>query len=69
LARSPHYRDGDVAYQYRAKHRLHQGAIWNYRHIVRVDKMKAYNQVNLLNGYGLLTIISPKEVRFDDEEL
>jgi len=31
--------------------------------------MKAYNQVNLLNGYGLLTIISPKEVRFDDEEL
>ncbi|MBK5275544.1 MAG: hypothetical protein JJE30_10895 [Desulfuromonadales bacterium] len=34
---------------------------WNFRHIVRLDKMKAYNQVNLLNGYGILTIISPKE--------
>lgn len=35
---------------------------WNFKHIVRLDKMKAYNQVNLLNGYGILTIISPKEV-------
>lgn len=34
---------------------------WNFRHIVRLDKMKAYNQVNLQNGYGILTIISPKE--------
>jgi hypothetical protein len=44
-------------------------ASWNFRHIVRLDKMKAYNQVNLLSGYGMLIIISPKEVRFDDEEL
>lgn len=34
---------------------------WNFRHIVRLDKMKLYNRVNLLNGYGILTIISPKE--------
>ena len=34
---------------------------WNFRYIVRLDKMKAYNQVNLQNGYGILTIISPKE--------
>ena len=34
---------------------------WNFKHIVRLDKMKAYNRVNLLNGYGILTIISPKE--------
>ena len=34
---------------------------WNFKHIVRLDKMKAYNQVNLQNGYGILTIISPKE--------
>jgi hypothetical protein len=30
--------------------------------------MKAYNQVNLLNGYGILTIISPVEVVTDEEE-
>ena len=40
---------------------------WNFKHIVRLDKMKAYNQVNLLNGYGILTIISPLEVMTDEE--
>jgi predicted nucleic acid-binding protein len=35
---------------------------WNFRHIVRLDKMKAYNQVNVKNGYGILTILSPREV-------
>lgn len=41
---------------------------WNFRHIVRLDKMRAYNQVNLTHGYGLLSIVSPQEVRFDDQE-
>jgi hypothetical protein len=40
---------------------------WNFAHIVRLDKMKAYNQLNLLNGYGILTIITPKEVRYDEQ--
>ncbi len=39
---------------------------WNFRHIVRLDKIKAYNQINLLHGYGILTIISPKEVLVDE---
>lgn len=38
---------------------------WNFRHIVKLDKIKAYNQINLLTGYGVLTILSPKEVSFD----
>ena len=33
---------------------------------VRLDNMKAYNQINLLNGYGILTIVSPKEVILDE---
>jgi len=40
---------------------------WNFKHIVRFDKMKAFNQVNFEEGYGVLTIISPKEVNLDDE--
>ena len=36
---------------------------WNFRHIVRLDRIKAYNQVNVTLGYGLLTILSPREVR------
>lgn len=39
---------------------------WNFRHIVKLDKIKGYNQVNLLNGYSALTIVSPKEVNFDE---
>lgn len=41
---------------------------WNFQHIVRLDKMKLYNQVNLLNGYGILTIISPKELASYEEK-
>lgn len=41
---------------------------WNFKHIVRLDKMKAYNRVNLTNGYGILTIISPMEVMVNEEE-
>jgi hypothetical protein len=43
-------------------------ASWNFRHIVRLDKMRLYNQVNLQNGFGLLSIVSPREVRFDDDK-
>ena len=39
---------------------------WNFKHIVRIDKMRAYNQVNLQTGFGLLSIASPQEVRFDE---
>ena len=35
---------------------------WNFRHIVRLDKMKQFNQLNLLQGYGILTILSPLEL-------
>ena len=35
---------------------------WNFQHIVRLDKMKAYNRVNLEKGYANLTIVTPTEV-------
>lgn len=41
---------------------------WNFKHIVRVDKMRAYNHVNLHMGFGLLTIVSPLEVRIDEDD-
>jgi predicted nucleic acid-binding protein len=41
---------------------------WNFKHIVRLDKMKQYNQVNFGFGYGILEIVSPKEVVFDEKE-
>lgn len=35
---------------------------WNFKHIVHYDKIAGYNAVNLLRGYKLLNIYSPKEV-------
>lgn len=35
---------------------------WNFKHIVRLDRMKGYNRVNFEKGYGMIEIISPKEV-------
>lgn len=34
--------------------------------IVRLERIKGYHQVNLALGYGLVTIVSLKEVGFDD---
>ncbi len=35
---------------------------WNFKHIVQLGKMRAYNEVNLKWGYGYLNIVTPKEV-------
>ncbi len=35
---------------------------WNFRHIVHLDKIRAFNAVNIREGYGLLEIRSPREV-------
>lgn len=38
---------------------------WNFRHIVRFDKIKSYNFVNITNGYGLINIITPMELYYE----
>lgn len=40
---------------------------WNFKHIVHFDKIKAYNGVNALKGYGSIDIRSPQEVIAYDE--
>jgi Uma2 family endonuclease len=35
---------------------------WNFRHIVRLDKIRLFNAVNIEQGYKALTIYSPQEV-------
>ena len=39
---------------------------WNFKHIVRLGRMKGYNRVNFEKGYGILEIVSPKEVETDE---
>jgi hypothetical protein len=35
---------------------------WNFKHIVRVDRIGRYNRVNVAHGYRPLTIVTPLEV-------
>lgn len=35
---------------------------WNFKHIVHFDKMRAFNAINLREGYARLDIFSPLEV-------
>lgn len=37
-------------------------ASWNFKHIVRYDKIRQFNAVNLQQGYHNLDIYSPREV-------
>jgi predicted nucleic acid-binding protein len=43
---------------------------WNFRHIVRLDLMRRYNDVNRERGYRHLNIVTPMEVSYEslDEE-
>lgn len=42
---------------------------WNFRHIVHSDKIRFYHAVNLMQGYDLIEIFSPKEVIHYDEDV
>ncbi|MEX0715558.1 MAG: hypothetical protein WD066_03185 [Planctomycetaceae bacterium] len=42
---------------------------WNFRHIVRLDRMKGYNEVNARMGYRNLFIITPAEVPSDEGDI
>ncbi len=35
---------------------------WNFKHIVRFDKIRLFNSVNVEHGYKTLQIFSPREV-------
>ena len=41
---------------------------WNYKHILRAEKIKGYNSINLRNGYKQLDIHSPREMEVYDDE-
>lgn len=41
---------------------------WNFKHIVRLDKIRLFNSVNLQQGYKMLNIYSPREVISYDQD-
>lgn len=43
-------------------------ASWNFRHIVRFDKIQLFNAVNIESGYKPIAIHSPREIASHDTE-
>ena len=41
---------------------------WNFKHIVRLDRIKGFNAVNFSMNHEALTILSPKEVLLDESD-
>jgi hypothetical protein len=41
---------------------------WNFRHVVRFEKIRLFNAVNLEFGYKPIQIYSPREVTFYDTD-
>jgi predicted nucleic acid-binding protein len=41
---------------------------WNFKHIVRLDKIRLFNAINLEFGYNSLVIYSPREVTTYERE-
>lgn len=41
---------------------------WNFRHIVRLDKIQQFNGINIEMGYRPLSIYSPREVTTYERE-
>lgn len=41
---------------------------WNFKHIVRLDRMIWYNAINKQSNYGELTIVSPTMMRLDNAD-
>jgi len=35
---------------------------WNFKHVVRLEKIRLFNAVNVQLGYKVLSILSPREV-------
>jgi hypothetical protein len=35
---------------------------WNFKHVVRLEKIRLFNDVNVQSGYKALSILSPREV-------
>lgn len=41
---------------------------WNFRHLVNIRREDGFNAVNVLRGWPLIRIVSPKEIIYADQD-
>jgi hypothetical protein len=59
---SPSYEDDALHVAIATVHRADLVVSWNFKHMLHIDKIRAYNAVNLMQGYQAIDIRSPREV-------
>jgi hypothetical protein len=42
---------------------------WNFKHMVKLEKIRAFNSVNIALGYPMIAILSPREVIADEKDI
>lgn len=42
-------------------------ASWNFKDLVRFDRARGFSSINMLRGYGIVTILSPQGIQVDDD--
>ena len=40
---------------------------WNFKHIVKLGRIRLFNAVNLEQGYSMIEIRTPKEVLYEKD--
>ena len=49
-------------------HNIRLVVSWNFKHLVNVRREDAFNAVNILRGWPLVRIVSPKEIIYAKPE-
>lgn len=64
----PRWRDDALHVATATIHRADVLVSWNFKHIVRFDRIRAFNVINTEKGHPPIFICSPAEVRYGGEE-
>jgi hypothetical protein len=65
---SRRFEDDALHVAYATVHRADLMVSWNFKHLVNFQRIRAFNAVNLQQGYGLIDIRTPKELLYGKEE-
>ena len=65
----PRRYEGDATHiAYATVHQADVVVSWNFRHIVNLRRIQAFNAINIREGYGWIEIRSPKELIYGKDE-
>ena len=65
---SPSYRNDVTHVAFATVHDADVIVSWNFRHIVNLKKIEAFNSVNIREGYRWIEIRTPKELVYGNEK-